>query len=59
LLVLGRKFGEYVIIDGNIKVQVVRSDDDDLRLAIDAPKHIFIVRGETLEKRSENKTTED
>ncbi len=46
MLVLGRKPGEYVMIDNNIMVKVIRSDEGHLRLAIEAPKHISIVRGE-------------
>jgi len=49
MLVLGRKPGEYVMIGKDIMVKVVRSDDGDLRLAIDAPKSINIVRGEIYE----------
>ena len=50
MLVMGRKPGEYVMIGDNIKVKVVRSEDGDLRLAIDAPKNIRIMRGELYEK---------
>ena len=50
MLVLGRKPGEYVMIGEGIMVKVVRSEDGDLRLAIDAPKDINIVRGEVFEK---------
>lgn len=46
MLVLGRKPGEYVLIDDNIMVKVIKSDEGHLRLAIEAPKHISIVRGE-------------
>lgn len=46
MLVLGRKPGEYVVIDNNIMVKVIRSSDGDLRLAINAPKGIKIMRGE-------------
>ena len=46
MLVLGRKPGEYVVSGDNIMVKVVRSDDGDLRLAIDAPKEVNIMRGE-------------
>ena len=49
MLVLGRKPGEYVRIGDDIIVKVVRSEDGDLRLAIDAPKDITIVRGEVYE----------
>jgi carbon storage regulator len=48
MLVLGRKPGQFVMI-GNVKVTVIRSDDGDLRLAIDAPPDVPIVRGELLE----------
>jgi carbon storage regulator len=51
MLVLGRKPGEYVLIDNNIKVKVIKSDEGHLRLAIEAPKHISIVRGELWEEK--------
>lgn len=51
MLVLGRKPGEYVVIDGRIKVEVVKSAKGDLRLAIDAPREIEIVRGEIWENK--------
>ncbi|MGL4731457.1 MAG: carbon storage regulator [Clostridium sp.] len=53
MLVLGRKPGEYVVInlDGvDVKVQVVKSEDGHLRLAIDAPREVKITRGEIWEK---------
>ncbi len=52
MLVLGRKPGEYVLIDDNIMVKVIKSDEGHLRLAIEAPKHISIVRGELLEENN-------
>ena len=52
MLVIGRKPGEYVIINNNIMVKVVKSEDGDLRLAIDAPRDIRIVRGEIYEKEN-------
>lgn len=56
MLVLGRKPGEYVVIGENIIVKVVRSEEGDLRLAIDAPRDINIVRGEVFEaNQKENK----
>lgn len=51
MLVLGRKTGEYVMIGNDIMVKVVRSTNEDLRLAIDAPKDINIVRGEVFENK--------
>ncbi|MCF8009861.1 MAG: carbon storage regulator [Clostridiales bacterium] len=50
MLVIGRKPGEYIMIDDKIKVTVIRSNEGDLRLAVDAPKEVKIVRGELHEK---------
>lgn len=51
MLVLGRKPGEYIMIGDKIIVRVVKSEDGDLRLAIQAPKDMNIVRGELLEEQ--------
>lgn len=59
MLVLGRKPGEYVMIGHNIKVEVVKSEKGDLRLAIDAPRDINIVRGELVEKQNPHTDTYD
>ncbi|UZJ79572.1 carbon storage regulator [Fictibacillus sp. KU28468] len=47
-LVVGRKPGESIIINDNIKVTVIKTDDNMLRLKIDAPKEVSIVREELL-----------
>lgn len=49
MLSLGRNPGEYLVIGDDIVIQVV-SMDGDLRLSIDAPKNVKIVRGEVYEK---------
>ncbi len=54
MLVLGRKPGEYVMIGDDIRVQVVKSKEGDLRLAIDAPKCVSIIRGELYEEEKIN-----
>ena len=51
MLVLGRKPGEYVMIGEDIKVLVVRDLDGNLRLAIEAPSEVEIIRGEIWEKK--------
>ncbi|HWQ72285.1 MAG TPA: carbon storage regulator [Desulfitobacteriaceae bacterium] len=58
MLVVGRKPGEYVMIDDLIKIKVVRSDEGDLRLAIEAPKEMRILRGEIYEKELLEKAKE-
>ncbi|MZQ75866.1 MAG: carbon storage regulator [Peptoclostridium sp.] len=55
MLVLGRKPGEYVMIGDHIKVQVVKSENGNLRLAIDAPREYPITRGEIYEESLEKK----
>ncbi|MCF8009862.1 MAG: carbon storage regulator [Clostridiales bacterium] len=52
MLVIGRKPGEYIMIGDNVKVKVVRSQEGDLRLAVDAPKDVRIVRGEIYEENT-------
>ena len=49
MLVIGRKPGEYIMIGDDIMVKVIKSDDGDLRLAIDAPRDVIITRGEVFE----------
>lgn len=48
MLVVGRKPGQSIVINDKIIVSVIKSEDGQLRLAIDAPKEIPIVRGELL-----------
>lgn len=48
-LVVGRKDGEGVIINGDIKVTVIKTVDGLVRLKIDAPKEYPIVREELLD----------
>lgn len=47
MLVLGRKPGEYLMI-GDVMVKVIK-EDSGLKLVIDAPKEVPIVRGEVYE----------
>lgn len=49
MLVIGRRPGQYVVINDNIRVKVVKSEAGDIRLAIDAPSDIKIIRGEIYE----------
>ncbi|WP_371378252.1 carbon storage regulator [Sporomusa aerivorans] len=59
MLVLGRKPGEYVMIGKDIMVKVIRSDDGNLRLAIDAPKSTNIIRGELYEDQLKKGRTQN
>lgn len=46
MLVLSRKVGEEICIDGVIKVTVLGISGSRIRLGIEAPKHLPVVRSE-------------
>ncbi len=54
MLVLQRKLGEKLIIGDNITVSVVSIDGSRVKLAIEAPPEITILRNELLETRKVN-----
>ncbi|MGL4654603.1 MAG: carbon storage regulator CsrA [Sarcina sp.] len=56
MLVLTRKKNEGIIIGDDIEITVVKLDDGSVKLAINAPKNISIIRKELIEEvKSENK----
>ena len=57
MLVIGRKKGQSVIIGDDIEVTVVKVEDGAVKLAINAPKEITILRKELVEEiQQENKS---
>jgi len=50
MLILTRKLGESIIIEDNIKITVVDINKQQIKLGIDAPKHITINREEVAKK---------
>ena len=46
MLVLSRKVGEKLVIDGNITVEVVRIQGNRVTLGLVAPANVKILRGE-------------
>ena len=50
MLVLSRKPGESVVIDGRIKVKIVRLDGDVVKLGIEAPPDVPIHRQEVYDE---------
>lgn len=46
MLVLGRKKGESIIIDGDIKVTVVEINGSQIKLGIEAPQEVSVNREE-------------
>ncbi len=58
MLVLSRKVGEKLVIDGNITVEVVKIQGNRITLGLVAPANIKILRGELTEKQPKASTTE-
>lgn len=54
MLILKRKTGESLILNENIKITVLESGSDGVRLAIDAPRHVQILREELVEATKAN-----
>jgi carbon storage regulator len=55
MLVLGRREGEAILIEGGIRIVVVSCDKHGVRLGIEAPSTVRILRGELAEQvASEN-----
>lgn len=48
MLVLSRKKNESIVINGNVKIVVVRIDNSSVRLGIEAPAEIPILRAELI-----------
>jgi carbon storage regulator len=53
MLVLSRRIGEEIIINGNIRVTVVASKGDRVRLGIVAPRDVTVDRSEVHDRRHE------
>jgi carbon storage regulator len=57
MLVLSRRNGECLVIDGGITVQVIEVKGNRVLLGIEAPKAISILRSELSPKAQKNETT--
>ncbi len=54
MLILRRKKDESIIIGDNIRITIVDCASDGVRIAIDAPKHVSILREELSDATSFN-----
>ena len=53
MLVLSRRAGEEIVIDGSIRVVIVAVQGNKVRIGVDAPPHVPVDRQEIHERRSE------
>jgi carbon storage regulator len=58
MLVLSRKIGEEIVIDGTIRVTVVAVSGNKVRLGVTAPDSVRVDRAEVHERRLEFITVE-
>ncbi len=54
MLVLTRKINEEIKIGSDIVIKVISTSDNQVKIGIDAPKSIQILRGEVYEKVKES-----
>lgn len=57
MLILSRKVDEAIIIQGNIRLMVLRIDRDRVKLGIEAPEEITVLREELIFRDQSPKTT--
>ena len=55
MLVLHRKKGESLIIDDNIKITIVDISGEKVKIAVEAPKEIPVLRSELVNAAEANK----
>ena len=58
MLVLSRKAGEKLVIDGNITLQIVKIQGNRITLGIEAPADVKILRGELTQPKAKPQTIE-
>jgi len=60
LLILNRKQGESIIIDDKIEIRILEIIDGKIKIGIEAPKEVTILRKEVYDEiKDENKKASD
>lgn len=55
MLILHRKKGQAVVLDGNIRISVLETGADGAKLAVEAPKEVTVLREELIEAADANR----
>ena len=56
MLVMGRKKGQSILIGDNVEITIVNIDENSVKIAINAPREVTILRKELYNKiKEENK----
>jgi len=53
MLILTRRAGESVVINGDIKIRILKNENGQVRLGFDAPDEVVILREELLDVENE------
>ena len=54
MLILSRKPGESIVIDGHITIKIMRLEGDVVKVGIDAPLHVPVHRQEVYDEIQKN-----
>ena len=57
MLVLGRKVGESIIVEGGVVIRVLATRGRNIRLGIEAPREVTVWREEKLPPTKDDKVT--
>lgn len=49
MLILNRKIGESIILDDNIEIKILEVQDGRVKIGIEAPRHVSVLRKEIYE----------
>ena len=55
MLILSRKKGESIIIDENTEITILEVSGDKVRIGVNAPKEVTVLRSELKKTEDENK----
>lgn len=55
MLVIGREVGETIVINEDIRIQVVAVDNNQVRFGITAPRHVQVHRAEVYRRIREQR----